>query len=317
MDFYKRFKKNLVSAVEGPVLARVSEMIKSEMQGLERPKPFIPAPGIFTLGPEEPFMNCSSCSARDFFHPRFKELWDALHVDHPYFLHRKYWEWVYIANALGPLSTEGKRGLSFAVGSTETLSAYFASLGAKITATDAPPEIGIGAGWQKSGEFAMGFDSIPYKGILPFDLMKERVEYREANMNAIPVDLVDYDFCWSSCALEHLGTLQQGLDFVINSVERTLKVGGMACHTTELNLSSNQDTVESGATVLYRKRDLDTLIQTLRSRGHHVEDLRIAPDSLAIDGYVDTPPYGPPLHLKLKLLGYVSTSVAIVVTRGR
>jgi hypothetical protein len=317
MRFLDSVKDRIVAAVERRVLPKAQEMVRAELRAFDRPKPFIPGPGVVTVGRSEPFMTTSSCSARDFFHPRFKELWDALHVDQPYFLHRKYWEWVYIANALSPLCKPGARGLGFAVGSTETLAAYFASLGARITASDAPAEIGIGSGWQKGGEFAVGFDALPYKDILPFELMKERVEYREVDMNAIPADLHGYDFCWSSCSLEHLGTLEAGLDFVVNSVENTLKVGGVACHTTELNLSSNNDTVESGATVIYRQRDLQRLIDTLRSRGHHVQDLMIAPDSLAIEGYVDTPPYGPPLHLKLQLMGYVCTSVAVIVTRGR
>lgn len=76
-------------------------------------------------------------------------------------------------------------------------------------------------------------------------------------MNAINANLQDYDFCWSSCALEHLGDLRRGFDFIINSVEKTLKVGGIACHTTEFNLSPNDTTVASGPTVLYRRKDLD------------------------------------------------------------
>jgi hypothetical protein len=136
-------------------------------------------------------------------------------------------------------------------------------------------------------------------------------------------DVRDYDFCWSSCALEHLGSLRLGMDFIINSVEKTLKVGGIACHTTELNLSSNDTTVESGDTVLYRRKDLDQLIGELRERGHQVDEFVIAPDAHFLDGFVDTPPFiGPtpevgPAHLKLQLYGYACTSVGITVRRGR
>jgi hypothetical protein len=280
------------------------------------PVPFFPAPGVFTLRRDEPFMPYSTCSARDFFHPKFAEMWNTIKLDHPYFLHRKYWEWVYVANALTDLCGRGRRGVGFAVG-TEPLPAYFASLGSEILATDAPPEIGVAAGWQAGNQFAMGISNIPIKGMISPEDMAARCTFRHVDMNHIPDDVTGFDFCWSSCSLEHLGTMQLGIDFVINSVEKTLKIGGVACHTTEFNLSSNADTVGEGATVLYRRQDIERLIDTLRERGHLVDDLRVAPDSFAIDGYVDVPPYGPPAHLKLALMGYVSTSVAIIVKRGR
>src|SRR5205814_9475117 len=110
--------------------------------------------------------------------------------------------------------------------------------------------------------------------------------------------------------------LEKGLAFVERSVEQTLKPGGVACHTTEFNLSSNDATVESGATVVYRKRDLESLIARLRERGHTVADLVVAPDAHHLDGYVDTPPYNESPHLRLELEGYAATSVALVVRRG-
>jgi hypothetical protein len=160
-------------------------------------------------------------------------------------------------------------------------------------------------------------DDLPHEGIVDHATFRRRVSFRECDMNAIPDDLVDYDFCWSSCCLEHLGNLRNGIEFIVNSVEKTLKIGGVACHTTEFNLSSNDETVEEGATVLYRHRDIVELIERLTARGHFVDELRIAPDSLVMDGYVDTPPFGPPVHLKLALLGFTSTSLGLAIRRGR
>ena len=136
-------------------------------------------------------------------------------------------------------------------------------------------------------------------------------------MNDIPAHLTDYDFCWSSCCFEHLGSLQNGIDFVINSIERTLKPGGVACHTTELNLSSDLDTLDSGVTVIYRKQDLQRLCRTLEDRGHWVEPLRIEPGDLPPDYFVDLPPDGSDPHLMLLIGSYVTTSVGIVARRGR
>ena len=136
-------------------------------------------------------------------------------------------------------------------------------------------------------------------------------------MMRIPDALADYDFCWSSCALEHLGSLNAGMDFIVESVEKTLRVGGVACHTTELNLSSDSATLEEGGTVLYRKKDLLSLIDRLERRGHTVEPFSIAPDTHVLDSFVDTPPYEQSPHLKLQLMGYVSTSVGLTIRRGR
>ena len=277
---------------------------------------FVPSVDVYRVGENEPFMAYSTCSSRDFFHPEFKRIFDSFHFS-PFFFHRKYWEWVFVYHHVAKLLSEGKRGLGFGVGATEPLSAAFARSGARIVATDAPEEIGIGSGWASGGEFVRDIAQIRHEGIVDRETLGDRVAFRECDMNSIPEDLRDFDFCWSSCCLEHLGTLQKGIDFIINSVERTLRVGGIACHTTELNLSSNDATVEAGLTVLYRRRDVEQLIEELTARGHSVEEFKIAPDSLAIDGYVDTPPFGPPVHLKLDLHSYTCTSAGLVIRRGR
>lgn len=103
--------------------------------------------------------------------------------------------------------------------------------------------------------------------------------------------------------------------FVINSVEQTLKSGGVACHTTEFNLSSNDHTVDNDSTVIYRLNDINELADRLRARGHHVEPIVIAPDAHFMDFYVDVPPYTDLPHLKLKLGKYITTSIGIVVKK--
>ena len=135
-------------------------------------------------------------------------------------------------------------------------------------------------------------------------------------MNNIAPELNGFDFNWSSCCFEHLGNLEAGVQFVINAVEKTLRVGGVAVHTTEFNLSSNDDTIEEGITVIYRRRDIVAMVQRLRDRGHIVKPFTVAPDSHYWDFHVDMPPYAKEPHLKLLLQQYVATSVGIVVQRG-
>ncbi|GGF80146.1 hypothetical protein GCM10007301_45340 [Azorhizobium oxalatiphilum] len=275
---------------------------------------FIPSPDIYRVKSDAGFMEHSTCSSRDFFHRTFSEICKQIHVDERF--HRKIWEWVFITHHLVASGAvqPGKKGLVFGVGQ-ETLPAAFAALGASVTATDAPLAIAQGAGWTSSGEFAQGLAAMP-NCALSRPEFERLVEWRECDMNAIADEFIDYDFCWSSCCLEHLGGLRAGMDFIINSVEKTLKIGGIAVHTTEFNLSSNVDTLESGPTVLYRLRDIEDLIRELEDRGHTVEPFRVAPDSLVIDGYVDTPPYLSSPHLKIKLGAFASTSAGLVIRRG-
>lgn len=131
-------------------------------------------------------------------------------------------------------------------------------------------------------------------------------------MNAIPEALRGFDFCWSACALEHLGSLEAGARFVESSL-RTLAPGGVAVHTTEFNLSSNDDTVDAGHTVIYRRRDLEALAERLRARGHHVEPLDFDPGSGVLDRYVDVPPFLAEPHLRLRLERFDCTSIGLIV----
>jgi hypothetical protein len=258
------------------------------------------------------YMSASIPLARDFLHPAYREFCRMYNL--PMQLHRKWWEYAFIyerlrkGNALRP----GLRGIGFGVG-TERLPSFFAGLGIRITATDAP----VGANWSGSGAESDHKNWLFHPDMIDRASFDNRVSFEYCDMNNIPDHLSDHDFCWSSCSFEHLGNLRNGIDFVVNSVERSLKIGGIACHTTELNLSSDDETIETGDTVLYRKKDLEQLCATLEEHGHWVEPLRIEPGTWPPDYFVDVPPYCSDPHLKLLIGSYVSTSVGIVARRGR
>jgi hypothetical protein len=133
-------------------------------------------------------------------------------------------------------------------------------------------------------------------------------------MTAIDPSLRDFDFVWSSCCFEHLGNLEAGLQFVINSVD-TLKPGSVAVHTTEYNLSSNDDTIGEGGIVIYRRRDFEELVQRLRDRGYKVSAFAPAPHAHPLDFHIDAPPYYDNYHLKLRLAEYVTTSAGICIVK--
>lgn len=275
---------------------------------------FVPRHGVMPAL-QGPYMAYSTCSAADMKHQRYVEFCKAVGIE-PVF-HRKPWEWAFVAHHLLRLGAvaNGKHGLVFGVG-TEPLPSYFASLGTQIVATDAPPEVGELQGWRATDQFADSAERLWRGSVIDRETFLRHVSYETCDMSDISDHLTGFDFCWSSCCFEHLGSLEAGADFVVNSVERTLKPGGIAVHTTEFNLTSNDETVADGPTVIYRRRDIETLIRRLRARGHEVDDLRVAPDKDPLDFYVDTPPYKHAPHLKLRLWTYSATSVGLVIRRG-
>jgi hypothetical protein len=290
--------------------------MQAERMAAMRRSTFVPDPGCSPSAADAPFMAVANCQASDFYHPRYAQLCKLM-AHRPHF-HRKQWEWVYVlhqlieAKALFP----GSRGLGFGVG-TEPLPAVFASLGVDVTATDAPRDLQGADAWHATNQHSGDVSQLLYPEVAPDELVRSRVLHRPCDMNRIDAAFADYDFNWSSWCFEHLGSLEHGLQFVINAVEKTLKVGGVAVHTTEFNASSNDATVSEGETVIYRRRDMEELVARLRDRGHEVRPFVIGPTAHALDYHVDVPPYAHDIHLKLLLAGYVSTSVGLVVRRGR
>lgn len=231
--------------------------------------------------------------------------------------HRKQWEFVFLSQALwerGCLEP-GKRGLGFGVG-LEPLAALFASFGCRVLATDLEPDRARGAGWVASHQNAASLADLDFPGICPSEQFRERVSFRNADMNAIPRDLRGFDFCWSSCALEHLGSLEQGRRFVHQALE-TLKPGGIAVHTTEYNLSSDDLTLESPHLSVFRRTDVLELVESLEKEGHRVAPLDLSPGEGLVDRYVDLPPFSrPEPHLRLYLKRFACTSLGLVVRRA-
>ncbi len=136
--------------------------------------------------------------------------------------HRKLWEWVFIAHQLRRhgAATAGKPGLGSGAG-TEPPPSRFVERAAGILATDAPPAIADQAGCDKLDEFAATLESIRVPSTVDSESLARLVRHASCDMNAINDDLTGFDFCWSSCCLEHLDGLEAGVEFVVNSVTRT------------------------------------------------------------------------------------------------
>ncbi|WP_232063768.1 cyclopropane-fatty-acyl-phospholipid synthase family protein [Undibacterium sp. YM2] len=244
------------------------------------------------------------------------QYWTARMGDRPGHMHRKIWEWAFITQALKErgMLQEGQLGLGFAVG-TEPLTAIFAAHGASIIATDLFTEEAQAKGWVDSTQHANGFEAINQRNLCDEKELRRLVEFKFADMNNISEELHGkFDFLWSSCAFEHLGSIEHGKQFVYNAMH-CLKPGGIAVHTTEFNMSSNDDTVDTGATVLFRKRDIEEIITTLQSQGHQIEMDWDEGDGYA-DGHVDMAPYIQDTHLRLQIEKYVVTSIGLIVQKA-
>ena len=132
-------------------------------------------------------------------------------------LHRKMWEWLFIAQPWPrrDMLRPGRVGLGFGVG-REPLVALFASMSCDVVATD-QPERGrcrrAGPTRRSSGPAASPGST--RTACARTTCSRPHVRYREVDMNALPRNLRNFDFTWSSCALEHLGSLQAGADFVL------------------------------------------------------------------------------------------------------
>lgn len=264
---------------------------------------FMPAAHVF---------GSECCRAEHFLMPLFAH-WVGQLGWKPMF-HRKLWEFVYILQVLHERGylREGARGLGFAVGQ-EPLPDYFSSLGVQVTATDLEKSEGIVKGWALANELAFDKQTL-YRGISRREQFDKNVQFRPADMNAIPEDLEGYDFCWSACALEHLGSIEAGKTFLAASL-KTLCPGGLSVHTTEFNVKSDWKTVDNNRTVIFRKRDLRDIAAQLRDAGHMVAPLNFYSGSHRLDEYVDLPPYRDDCHLKLELHKYATTSFGIVIQK--
>ena len=275
-------------------------------RGLPVPVEGAPGTNVFPMS--------TICRQESFDQPWFA--WWTRQLGESLRYHRKLWEFTFILQGLWERGAirPGARGLGFGVG-MEPLTAWFAAQGCLITATDMTAERAEDSGWIGSNEHAASKVALRRTTVCPDELFDANVTFRNCDMNAVPEDLTGYDFCWSACAFEHLGSIEAGLAFVERSVE-TLKPGGWAIHTTEFNMSSNDATVDHGDTVLYRRRDLEDLRRRLEARGHRVAPFDFTPGDRPIDRYIDIAPYRSEPHLVLALWGHQTTSIGLIVQRA-
>lgn len=233
--------------------------------------------------------------------------------------HRKVWEWCFMLQQLDErhLLRSGVNAVGFGVGS-EPLVAALAARGVEVLATD-QPVVQAGA-WRDSGQHAAAIDDLHRPDLCPPEVFDAQVVFREVDMRSIPADLVDFDVAWSSCCFEHLGSPDLGFHFVLDSMA-TLRPGGVAVHTTEIDCGRGGGLLETGTVpggdyvCFYRVADLRRLVRRLRRSGHLVNCNFHVSSTHSLEQEVDAPPYSHDPHLRLRVADRVVTSFGLVVTK--
>lgn len=244
--------------------------------------------------------------------------------------HRKLWEFAFVLQVLYEMDMLKKNtyGLGFGCGE-EPLASYFAANKMRVTITDLDPEKSNKLGWLETNQHLSYKEKAFYPEIVDKRYFDDNVDVQYVDMNNIDQSLTGYDFCWSVCALEHLGSINQGLDFIINSM-KTLKPGGVAVHTTEFNVLSNDETINNWATVLFRKKDFEQLEKQLTKHGYKLSKINFDTGNQILDRFIDIPPYEfdhrgylkdqwqnvhQNAHLKLSIDGFVSTCIGLKIEK--
>lgn len=284
---------------------------------------------------------CRLCSSQDIYSPWHRQLSASLRSSN--YKLRKIWEWTYTIQVLydqGFLQ-QGSSGLGFGCG-TEPLASCFANFVDELLITDAPPHIIEGKGWSDTNQHTANLEQAKHEWLATRESMDRTMKFEFADMNNISRDYFDrFSFVWSSCALEHLGSKQLGLTFIVQSAQ-CLKPGGLAVHTTEFDLSG-ESTIDHWETVLFNADDfqitLKSMLDGLNNDGSG-RRFELCPFDLQrgtafLDGYVDIPPYSyhkglndsfqpvsPPKtaqypypQVNLSVDGFPCTSIAILVRR--
>jgi len=278
----------------------------------------LPIYGSQATTPEPTLENLTSqlCTQKQFKSPIYKR-WCAEIREVPRF-HRKQWEFVYILEALerqGMLA-EGRHGLGFGCGQ-EPLPAVMAKHGCRVLVTDLDPARAAEQGWRGTSQHVANIEELHAKSRDIVDKAKfhECITYREVDMNNIPPDLRgQFDFVWSACSLEHLGSLQHGGNFIQESL-RCLKPGGVAVHTTEFNLSSSTKTCETKAVSIFRTKDIESIFRQAQAKGFETLDINVNAGNSLLDKYIDTPPFLTDPHIKVLVSEFVTTSIGLLIRK--
>ena len=121
-----------------------------------------------------------------------------------------------------------------------------------MTVTDLPSGAAEADHWMGAAQWAADLDATRDEKLCSPEEFAANAEFRPVDMRSIPSDLRGFDFSWSSCAFEHLGTLRRGAEFIHRQME-VLRPGGVAVYDRAQRVQLGDD---RRSETYHRRRDL-------------------------------------------------------------
>jgi hypothetical protein len=109
-----------------------------------------------------------------------------------------------------PESGHPAAGIGFGCG-TEPLIPLLAKFNVSLLATDLTSESELAKTWRQTGQNTGNLEQLFNPHLVSRADFEARIRYRDMDMTNLPLEELagNYDFAWSSCALEHLGSKQK------------------------------------------------------------------------------------------------------------
>ncbi|MDH4063893.1 MAG: class I SAM-dependent methyltransferase [Acidobacteriota bacterium] len=168
------------------------------------------------------------CDAADWFDPEFERI-IRVELEEELRFHRKQWEFAQIYRALQVLGylNATSRGLSMGSGEERLLYSVARRAG-HLTVTDL---YGASSTWDCAQTDHPGRS---LEAAAPFAVEPSRFTARRMDMRMLEFEDASFDFCYSSCAIEHIGDYDDFLRH-LKEVRRVLKDDGIYVLTTEFH----------------------------------------------------------------------------------
>lgn len=194
------------------------------------------------------------CDASDWFESEFQQVIKSELRESPRF-HRKQWEFAMIFLALRRLGYLNKdsTGLSMGGGNERVLYSI-ARYVKKLFVTDLYSDT---TGW----DCARTDDPNDFiRKSKPFEVDDSKIEAMRMDMRDLQFEDNTFDFCYSSCAIEHIGDYD---DFIkhINEVHRCLKEGGVYVLTTEFQFGD--ETIKDPNNYIFSHSYLNEILRSI------------------------------------------------------
>lgn len=184
-----------------------------------------------------------------------------------------HWRQIYVMQVLKryAMLENGARGIGFGVDGGP-LPAAIAALGPSVVATDPPAT---------DAEPDDAREELRRPAICDDAHFDQRVAFQRVDPAAIPDDLVNFDFLWSTGIADRIGTIADGLEFIEQSLD-CLRPGALAVHAFAF---SRVTRARHDPATLFRQGDVEQLALTLISRGHEVAQIKTGGDDSIGDGH--------------------------------